>query len=225
MKTRYFMIVISAIGIIQLSACGENLDEAVSGHTEMLTASETESVQSDAFMQFINQMPVNELSTVEIEGLQFMREEEKLARDVYLTLYEKWPLFPFKNISKSEQTHMDAVLTLLKKYNLKDPAEENEIGIFTNEELQQLYHELIAQGTISAIEALKVGAIIEEVDIIDLQRIIDEDVDSEDIEFVLSNLKRASGFHLKAFVTNLNKYNIDYSPALLDKDTFDEIIQ
>jgi hypothetical protein len=30
------------------------------------------------------------LSADEIAGLQFMREEEKLARDVYVTLYQPW---------------------------------------------------------------------------------------------------------------------------------------
>lgn len=50
-----------------------------------------------------------------------MREEEKLARDVYLELYETWDLPVFYNIAQSEQTHMGAVKTLIEKYNLKDP--------------------------------------------------------------------------------------------------------
>ena len=52
----------------------------------------------------------------------FMREEEKLARDVYLTLYDAWRLAPFANISVSEQKHMNAMLLLLRKYGLPDPA-------------------------------------------------------------------------------------------------------
>lgn len=49
-----------------------------------------------------------------------MREEEKLARDVYLTFGEKWGLTLFTNIAKSEQTHTDAVKTLLDRYEIKD---------------------------------------------------------------------------------------------------------
>lgn len=225
MKATYLIIAMTLIGLYQLSACGETYDETGTINNNFTLNSEFENESSNSYLQFIDQFQRGELSEEEINGLQFMREEEKLARDVYLTLYEKWALFPFKNISKSEQAHMDAILTLLNKYDLDDPAEGNEIGIFTNEELQKLYHELIEQGSKSAVDALKVGALIEEVDIMDLQRIIDEDVDNEDIEFVLSNLKRASGFHLKAFVGHLSRYNIEYSPELLDENIFIDIIQ
>ena len=62
------------------------------------------------------------LSEEEKTDLTFMREEEKLARDTYLTLYEVWDLAIFSNIASSEQTHKEALPTLLKKYNLPDPA-------------------------------------------------------------------------------------------------------
>ncbi len=64
------------------------------------------------------------LTAAEEEGLLFMREEEKLARDVYLVLFDKWGLRVFENIAESEQRHMDAVLYLLGKYGLDDPARD-----------------------------------------------------------------------------------------------------
>ena len=67
--------------------------------------------------------PTEDLSTVEMEALQFMREEEKLARDVYLRLHQQWNMQVFANIAKSEQRHMDAMKCLLDKYELADPAE------------------------------------------------------------------------------------------------------
>jgi hypothetical protein len=42
----------------------------------------------DALGNTLNQAPAGELTDVEAEGILFMREEEKLARDVYLTLYD-----------------------------------------------------------------------------------------------------------------------------------------
>ena len=224
MKTAYLIIALTSIGLIQLSACGETFDETPTVSNEIQLLSEVESESLNSLARYIDQMPSDELSEKEIEGLQFMREEEKLARDVYLVLYEQWSLLPFKNISKSEQVHMDAVLSLLNKYNLDDPAEGNDTGIFTNDELQKLYNQLIEQGFKSVVDALKVGALIEEVDIIDLQRLIDKEVDNEDIEFVLSNLKRASGFHLRAFVGHLKRYKIEYSPELLEEDIYKDII-
>jgi len=225
MKAKNFIILLSILGINQLSACSESFDQEVFDSPEMLSTDEIVEVNSEAFVQYIDQLPLEELSHKEIESLKFMREEEKLARDVYLTLYEQWAILPFKNISKSEQAHMDAVLLLLNKYNLDDPADGNDIGVFANEELHSLYDQLVEQGSTSIAEALKVGALIEEVDIIDLQRIIDHDVDNEDIEFVLSNLKRASGYHLRAFVRNLKRYSIEYVPELLDEETYNDLIK
>jgi hypothetical protein len=225
MKTNNLIIVLSLVGLIQFSACGETFEEKGGNSASMPSLTDMADIGPEVLTEYILQMPIEELSDKEIEGLVFMREEEKLARDIYLNLYEKWSLLPFKNISKSEQAHMDAILALLNKYNIDDPAEGNEIGVFKNKELQELYDQLIEQGLQSATEALKVGALIEEVDIIDLQKIIDEDVDNEDIEFVLNNLKRASGYHLRAFVRNLSRYNVTYEPLLLDQEIFNEILQ
>ena len=223
MKTNYLVIALVSVSLFQLSACEQASDEVVMEENEIEIIAEIPSEHSP-FAFNIDQLPKGDLTENEIIGLQFMREEEKLARDVYLTLYSQWSLIPFKHISKSEQVHMDAILNLLNRYELDDPAEGNEIGEFTNEDLQNLYDELIARGSESALEALKVGALIEEVDIIDIQRLIDEDFKSEDIVFVMSNLLRGSGFHLKAFVWNLKKYDVDYTPVLLDEDKFNEIV-
>jgi hypothetical protein len=165
------------------------------------------------------------ISENEIQALQFLREEEKLARDVYMHLYETWELMPFKNISKSEQIHMDAILHLLNRYEINDPASDTEIGEFKNKDLQNLYDQLIEQGSKGVIEALRVGALIEETDINDIQIILDEKIQKSDIDFVLNNLKRASGNHLKAFFRNMRKYNYDYEPQILDLDTFQQIVE
>ena len=220
------MLIITSltVGLVQLSACGETVDEPVSTTSEIELISES-SDERTLFQSYIDQLPVSQLSEKEIAGLQFMREEEKLARDVYLTLSKKWDVLTFRNISKSEQVHMDAILTLLNKYNITDPAEGNGVGLFTNQDLQKLYNQLLEQGTISLVDALEVGAFIEETDIEDLQNIIDKDVQSEDIKFVLTNLKRASGFHLRAFVGKLKFYKIDYAPVVLDIDTFNNILE
>ena len=61
------------------------------------------------------------LSEREAHNLAYLREEEKLARDVYTTLYEKWQVPVFRNIPKSEQAHTNAVLALLQKFGVPDP--------------------------------------------------------------------------------------------------------
>ncbi len=142
-----------------------------------------------------------ELSPAESAALLYMREEEKLAHDVYLTLFQKWGLPIFQNIATSEQTHTEAVRTLLIRYGLPDPA-SNQIGVFSNADLQAMYTKLIAQGELSAIEALKVGVTIEEVDIRDLENHLAE-TDQVDILRVYNNLLRGSYNHLNAFTREL----------------------
>jgi hypothetical protein len=143
-----------------------------------------------------------DLTDDEKNWLTYMREEEKVARDVYYFLYDKWGSRIFENISVSEQTHMDAIKTLLVRYGLSDPAESNEIGIFTNEQLQELYTKLIAQGSLSIVEALEVGVLIEETDIDDLNAALLL-TNRKDIKNVYNNLLQGSKNHLKAFVSNL----------------------
>lgn len=157
-----------------------------------------------------------------INSLPYMREEEKLAHDVYVNMYEMWSLPVFRNISRSEAYHTNTIKGLLDYYELEDPALPN-IGEFTNPYLQQLYTDLMNIGNASVVDALVVGATIEEVDIIDLRDAI-ENCSEDTIVAVYSRLKRASGFHLKAFVAQLAFRDYVYTPQYLTQEEFDEII-
>ena len=85
--------------------------------------------------------PATTLTETEAATLTFMREEEKLARDVYLMLADLWGNQIFSNIAASEQKHMDAPKSMLDKYNLPDPVLEE--GEFADPELQHLYDRLV----------------------------------------------------------------------------------
>ncbi|CAI1494071.1 conserved protein of unknown function [Thermococcus nautili] len=163
------------------------------------------------------------LSEDEINGLLYMVEEEKLARDVYLTLYNETGLVVFSNIAQSEQTHMDMVLSLIEKYNLTAPDTLNQVGVFHNEELQNLYDQLVQMGSQSTEDALKVGALIEETDIKDLEDWIAK-TDNEDIKTVYSNLMAGSENHLRAFVGQLEAMGINYTAQVLPQEQVDEIL-
>jgi hypothetical protein len=163
------------------------------------------------------------LSAVEEANLAFSREEEKLARDVYLYLLDVWGQWIFENIAASEQQHMDAVKNLLDKYNLADPAAGNEEGVFSNEDLQQLYDDLIAIGSESKLDALYVGATIEDMDIVDLGQILNE-TEKPDITRVCKNLMKGSRNHLRAFVGEIELMGETYVPKYLDEDEFNAIL-
>ncbi|MEA3440889.1 MAG: DUF2202 domain-containing protein [Chloroflexota bacterium] len=182
------------------------------------------SIDQEALDEALNAVPAGDLTTVEIEGLAFMREEEKLARDVYLTLYDQWNMPVFQNIANSEATHMDAVLTLIERFGLDDPATENGIGEFTNPDLQALYDQLVAQGSQSLADALKVGAAIEEIDILDLEEFIGQ-TDKDDIIMVYENLLKGSRNHLRSFTRILQQQTGEiYAPQYLSQEAYDAII-
>jgi hypothetical protein len=168
------------------------------------------------------QTSTSKLSIAEKDGILYMREEEKLARDVYQTLYNKWKLQIFANIAESEQKHMDSVKKLIDNYNLEDPAKEG-VGEFTNPKLQELYNKLVEDGSKSIENALKVGAMIEEIDIIDLKKHLSE-TNKEDIKLVYENLMRGSRNHLRAFTSNLENYGISYEPQYLSKEEYEQIV-
>jgi hypothetical protein len=170
----------------------------------------------------VKEIPASPLSENEKEGLIFMREEEKLARDVYVAMAEIWDIPIFNNISRSESAHMEAVLSLLEKYEIPDPVADDKPGVFTNKTLADLYQSLVKQGNNSLIEALKAGAFLEETDIADLREHLKAS-DNEDIKLVYENLLQASYRHLRAFSKNLAFREITYEPQRLSKKEFDEI--
>lgn len=164
------------------------------------------------------------LSDDEIAGLLFMRKEEKLARDVNLTLYEPWGQKTFDKIANSEQTHTDAIKALLDQYGLDDPAAELSVGNFADPDLQALYDQLIAQGSTSLDAALRVGAAIEEIDILDLEEQIDR-TEKEDIQLVYENPKSGSENHLRAFTSVIErKGGAPYQPDYLNQEAYDLIV-
>ena len=160
----------------------------------------------------------------EEQSLIYMREEEKLARDVYLTFYEQWEDTVFANIAESEQTHTDTIEDMLEKYGLPDPVVDDTIGVFVNSFLLEKYYELVAKGQVSELDALMVGAFIEELDIIDLQEAVDQ-TDEGDLEQLYSNLMRGSRNHLRAFAERIEEVTgEDYSAQLLDQEAVDAIV-
>jgi len=125
---------------------------------------------------------------------------------------------------KSEQTHTDAILALLDRYDILDPVGNNAEGVFVNTDLQALYDALILQGSPSLIDALCVGAAIEEIDISDIQNLVDALEGNEDIALVYESLMKGSRNHLRAFVDNLASQAVDYAPQYLSQEVYDAII-
>ncbi|MEJ2471897.1 MAG: DUF2202 domain-containing protein [Desulfuromonadales bacterium] len=162
------------------------------------------------------------LDETEVAMLNYMREEEKLARDVYLVMIDSWETQPFINVAVSEQQHMDTMKSKLDKYGLPDPASIYE-GIFNNLDLQDKYDELVAIGSKTLVDGFYVGATIEEIDMVDIQHAIDV-TDNVDVVVAYQNLLEGSKSHLRAYVNALAGQGVTYAPQYISQELFDAIM-
>jgi len=164
-----------------------------------------------------------DLSEAEVAGLLFMREEEKLAGDVYRYLYNLWGSAVFQNIAESEDMHTESVLALMNAYGIAD-ATPAQAGQYSNADLQALYAQLTAQGSQSLQDAFLVGAAIEEIDILDLESRMAQ-TGNADILLVYENLVSGSENHLRAFVRVIeNQMRQAYSPQYMTQAQYDAIM-
>jgi hypothetical protein len=203
---KYFLITLLILLVGSMGALAQTSDTSFSGGINEVIAT----------------IDKNNLDETEKEGLFLMREEEKLARDVYLNLYEKWNLKTYYNIAQSEKSHMEAIKLLLNRYDLKDPVGEDIIGVFESEKLQGLYNELVAQGSGSLEQALKVGTLIEELDIYDLKELLSK-TNNDDIKIVYLNLLKGSRNHLRSFDKQLEKNGFSYEAKYLSQKEYNSI--
>ncbi len=205
MKTTVLLIAI-AVNLIFISC---QKDEEVASNLTVTS-------QIEAF-------PKEALNADELSSLQQMREEEKLARDVYNALYEKWKINVFTNISASEQKHTDAVLTLISKYDLTDPVDNNVAGVFSDSGLQDLYNQLVAKGNISVLDAYIVGATIEDLDIFDLEEALSKS-DNQDIKYVYDLLTMGSRNHMRSFYSQITSLGSSYSAQFISQTELEAIV-
>lgn len=226
--TRHVFLLLLVLPVFMVACSTETANESPATNVApSITTTDIDgstSVEATKLDELLNTTSADDVNADEEAGLVFMREEEKLARDVYIYLYAQHGQKVFDSISKSEQTHTDAILSLLIKYNIPDPVGNNAEGVFVNSDLQNLYDTLIAQGSASLIDGLLVGAAIEEIDILDIQHLVDELDGNADIATVYENLLKGSRNHLRAFVNNLENQGMVYQPQYLTQEVYDAIV-
>jgi hypothetical protein len=169
-------------------------------------------------------LPAGQLDQATIDAVTLLREEEKLARDVYLAFTAMYDLPVFPNIARSEQHHMDLVAMILDRYELPDPAALMGIGEFSDPWVQDLYDDLTLMGSNSLIDALIAGATIEDVDIYHLEHILEHQPSFDDINLIVQNMVAGSRNHMRGFIGALDKRNETYEPGYITQEEFDLIL-
>lgn len=162
------------------------------------------------------------ITSEEAATLLWMREEEKLARDVYQALYARWAQLEFQRIANSEQRHFDVLGKQLLQFGIADSALPAS-GVFSQPDLQALFDQMIFAGSQGYVQALTVGASIEDVDIADLIAAIDGTTNPA-LKRTYGNLLEGSKNHLRAFVSLLRSLGADYTPVHIDPALFAAIV-
>ncbi|MFC2109063.1 DUF2202 domain-containing protein [Bacteroidota bacterium] len=168
-----------------------------------------------------NDITATVLEQKEKESLLFMLEEEKLARDTYAYLNNLWSINQFANIKKSEQSHMDAISTLLTN----DHVEHTILapGVFANKDLQDLYNQFTIDGAKSISNALQIGATIEDLDIVDLKKYSSQTTNTAIIA-VFNKLECGSRNHLRSFLKAITNNSDTYTPQFLTLEEYNSIV-
>jgi hypothetical protein len=142
------------------------------------------------------------LSAEQKTVLASMAEEEKLAHDLYTAFADRYNVPVFDRIAASESRHLQAVRTLLGRYEMTDPTAGGAAGSFTSPTVQSAYDELLAQGSKSEQDALKAGRQVEQTDIADLAKALNG-LTAPDVRQTYTQLLSASTTHLNAFERQL----------------------
>jgi hypothetical protein len=162
------------------------------------------------------------LTDSELASLLKMKEEEKLARDVYAVLAKKWGSQVFTNISAAENNHLNAIVLLLTNYGSTETS-IGEAGVFADAAVQTLYNDLVTKASVSVAEAYKTGALIEEMDIKDLTMAL-SGTTNENVVLVFDNLMKGSRNHLRAFNLQLTNLGLTYTPVYISQDEYTQIV-
>lgn len=163
------------------------------------------------------------LTECEIEGIVLVREERKLASDLFSELYDTWDFEIFKLISQSEQTYMDEIKELIDKFNIEDPVKDNSRGIFTSPYIKKLYSNLVEKGNKSAYESVRIAATLEDLSIKDLNDLLELSTKKEIIT-LYNSLRMASIGYIRAISKELKKYDRRYQAQFLSNEELRAIL-
>ena len=163
------------------------------------------------------------LTPNEIQWLIYIREEEKMARDLYIGMYNSWGLSIFKSISEEEQEHINAMLELFKMYSIVDPLAGDVPRNYTNQHIANLHTSLLTQGMQSNKDGLKACALQEEISMQDLDLAM-KSTQQQAINKVYSELQRDSINHLRSFIHSLEIFGERYMAVKIPQQTVDAII-
>ncbi len=172
----------------------------------------------------LSQMPLGSLTEEEKSSVQSMMEYEKMVRDVYAIMYEKWQTQAFENLGKKASAAMAAIKLLLDRYNLENPVKDaTKVGDFKNVTLQKMLNAMVSKGDKSLKDALEACAEAEEMNMAKIENAL-KTCDSADLKLVYETLLNETIQMLKSIVYTLSIEGVTYKPKYLPIGNFDKLM-
>ncbi len=112
---------------------------------------------------------------------------------------------------------------MLQKHVHSYPTNNN-VNDVVKQGLVSLFDNLLTQGKLSALEALYVGAAIEEVDMLDLQQAIDS-AENDHLRSMYENLLSGSRNHLRTYIRQIEQQGNVYEALFLSQDEIDAVMR
>ncbi len=218
-------IIALLFGVVGLFAADQN-DTRISFDRDMATDNDftiaPEASTPDICTYLKEVLPMEPVSIHEEMAMEYLRENEKFARDFYLEMFDIWNDEIFSKMAEAEEVHMETVLCLLEKYEIKDPAAGLKIGEFKNQEMAELFPRLIERGSKSLADAFAAGSMLEVWNLCDLMN-CEKCLNSADLNAVVTEFKRSTRNHIRVMHANLKGYGKHLEPCSLDHDLFELI--
>jgi hypothetical protein len=148
------------------------------------------------------QAPSGTLSDAQRSALQANAQEERLSHDLYTEFATRYDDPVFDRTAAAEANHLEAIRTVLARYEVTDPTAGATAGRFSDPAVQRSYDDLLAKGAAGERAALEAGRTVEQADIAQLQSAI-QGLTAPDVQRVYDHLLTASRQHLAAFESRL----------------------
>jgi hypothetical protein len=165
------------------------------------------------------------LSPAETKALINVHDNQKLSLFVYDSLFAIWGINPFGNIRYAEDQHVHFLDDVAENYALvldENGISNNNPGFIT-QQAETIYQESISKGSLSVVDALKRGALLEEMSLLVLHEAKAVTIKS-DLLHTFDILAMGSKNHLQAFNKRLKMYGVNYEPGILEPKDFKNII-
>jgi len=182
-------------------------------------------LREDGFQSLVRAVrdsPRGQLSAEDQASIIYIREGAQLSRDINLLFEAAWQAQVFRDAAERQKQALRATDLLIDRHGL--PAASAEPGIYQDEQFSRLYGQFAEEGSASLPAALAAAAVLEELNILDLQTRMAQ-TEKADIRLVYQHLLKIASANLWSFSRAIERFGgAAYEPRYLTPLAFSELM-